>query len=84
MVSGRAPPTANTYIAHNGTHTVTGITGLQNTTDYQVLFVPENGGSASTAAGSLATVVKSNGSFTITNASGVDNAYHYHVIKTGG
>ena len=82
MVSGRAPPTGT--ISHNETHTVSNITGLQNTTDYQVLFVPESGGSASTAAGYLATVVKSNGSFTITNASGVDNAYHYHVIKTGG
>ena len=84
MASGRAPPTGD--IAHNATVT-TNVTGLANSTDYNIVALPEVGGTGSgygAYSGYVFDIVKASGSFTITNESGVDNAYHYYVIKSGG
>ena len=84
MASGRVPPTGT--IADDVAETVS-VTGLQNTTDFNVVALPEVGGSGDSLGaymGYVFTVTKANGSFTILNESGHNNAYHYYVIKSGG
>ena len=82
MGSGRVPTSGT--VAVGGTSAPISVTGLQDTTDYQVIYIPEAGGIGSSGSGYRATVAKANGSFTITNFGGVATAWKYYVVKSGG
>ena len=84
MASGTVP--ASGTIAHGANQTVN-VSGLANSTDYNVTVIPLHGGTGSgllSYMGYIFDITKSSGSFTITNNSGIANAYYYYVIKSGG
>mgnify|MGYP003627580918 CR=1 FL=1 len=83
MKSGRIPSGSGT-VAVGGNSGPISVPGLENTTDYQVIYLPEDGGVAATGSGYRATVAKSTNSFTITNFGTVATAWKYYVIKSGG
>ena len=83
MKSGRIP-SGSGAVAVGGNSGPISVPGLENTTDYQVIYLPEDGGVANTGSGYRATVAKSTNSFTITNFGTVATAWKYYVIKSGG
>jgi hypothetical protein len=84
MASGTIPSSGT--LAYEASQTIN-VSGLANSTDYNITIVPLHGGTGSGLAGYAGYIfdlTKSNGSFTITNNSGIANAYYYYVIKSGG
>lgn len=84
MASGTIPSSGT--LAYEASQTIN-VSGLVNSTDYNITIVPLHGGTGSGLAGYAGYIfdlTKSNGSFTITNNSGIANAYYYYVIKSGG
>ena len=84
MASGTVP--ASGTLA-NGANQTVNVSGLANSTDYNITVIPTHGGTGFGLSGYAAYVfdiTKSNGSFTITNNGGIANAYYYYVIKSGG
>ena len=59
------------------------VTGLANSTLWNVIVVPTTGGTSTSSFGYQFTVVKSGGKFTLTNTSSTANSYKYYVVKTG-
>jgi len=83
MASGRIPSSGT--ISTGTSQTVTGITGLTNSTDFNITVLPEIGGTGGiNYSGFYFTLTKGTNEFTLTNSSGFNNAYNYVVLKTGG
>ena len=83
MASGRIPSSGT---INNGVSvTETGITGLTNSTDFNIIVLPEVGSSGGVNyTGYNFSIAKGTNQFTLTNNSGYANAYNYTVLKTGG
>jgi hypothetical protein len=63
------------------------VTGMANTSSFNVIVVPTVSGSGNAASASFGysgmVITKSTGSFTIQNTSGAQNTYKYFVIRSG-
>ena len=83
MASGTVPTSGT--LAPGASQSVT-VTGLENTTDYNVVCLPTTGGTGGTShVGFNFSIVKSANAFTITNnGTGLNNSYKYFVLKSGG
>jgi len=81
VTSGTAPSSGT--LSQNQAATVS-VTGMLNTSDWNVIVLPTTGGSSSSYFGYSFTVAKANNQFTITNTSTVANSYKYYVVKSGG
>ena len=83
MASGTVPTSGT--LAPGASQSVT-VTGLENTTDYNVVCLPTTGGAGGTShVGFNFSIVKSANAFTITNnGTGLNNSYKYFVLKSGG
>tara|TARA_B100001094_G_scaffold124641_1_gene120493 strand:+ start:955 stop:2856 length:1902 start_codon:yes stop_codon:yes gene_type:complete len=85
MASGRVPTSGT--IASGGNQDVT-VTGVANSSDFQVVLVPLTQGTGTTGVGAAEghkyTLTKSSNKFNVKNDGSGTNAYNYFVIKSGG
>ena len=81
VTSGTAPSSGT--LSQNQSATIS-VTGMLNTSDWQVIALPVTGASSSAYYGYSFTVTKASGQFTITNTSTIANSYKYYVVKSGG
>ena len=85
--TGRIMASGTTSTIAHGANVEVSVTGMANSTDFNVICTPETGGdpeSNAGAAGYSLIITKAANKFTIYNLSQVNNSYHYHVIKSGG
>lgn len=75
-------PTSGT-IAAGATSATVSVANLVNTSNWQVIVIPGEGGTTSMYGGHNFTVNKSSGSFTVTNTGTAANFYTYYLVKSG-
>jgi len=81
VTSGTAPSSGT--LSQNQSATVS-VTGMLNTSDWNVVVLPTTGASSSSYFGYTFTVAKATNQFTITNTSATANSYKYYIVKSGG
>lgn len=84
VVQSGTIPTSG-YLTHNPSYVDVTVTGMENNAYWNVIVVPDSGGSAWSPSGYQFSVVKSSGSFRLTNQQsfGQNNRYKYWVVKSG-
>ena len=70
-------------IAAGATSATVSVSNLVNTSNWQVMVIPGEGGTTSMYGGHNFTVNQGTGSFTVTNTGTAANFYNYFIVKSG-
>ena len=84
VVQSGTIPTSG-YLTHNPSYVDVTVNGMENNAYWNIVVIPDFGGSAYSPTGYQFSVVKSSGSFRLTNQQsfGQNNRYKYWVVKSG-